>query len=98
MRRAAAGPAPSEQSWVIREQIETCGLDAVVTSAVPLTAEQAARMRRLLARALGREARVKTRVDEQLIGGMIVSVGATRIDTSIRGRLAGMRNATREGG
>jgi F-type H+-transporting ATPase subunit delta len=41
---------------------------------------------------------LKTTVDEGLIGGLVVKLGSTMIDTSIRAKLAALKNALKEVG
>lgn len=71
---------------------------AEVVSAAPLTPEQAARLSALLKARAGRDVKLKTAVDESLIGGMVVRLGSTMIDTSVRAKLAALRNAMKEVG
>ncbi|WP_295049122.1 F0F1 ATP synthase subunit delta, partial [uncultured Paracoccus sp.] len=61
---------------------------AEVTSAVALTDDQQARLRDTLAQKSGKIVKLNTRVDESLIGGMIVKLGSQMIDSSIRSKLA----------
>ena len=71
---------------------------AEVVSAAPLTPEQAARLSALLKARAGRDVKLKTAVDESLIGGMVVRLGSTMIDTSVRAKLAALKNAMKEVG
>ena len=71
---------------------------AEVTSAVALTDDQQARLRDTLARKSGKTVKLNTRVDEGLIGGMIVKLGSQMIDSSIRSKLASLQNAMKEVG
>ena len=68
-------------------------LKAEVTTAHPLTDEQ----HRLLADKLrereGREVRIEARVDPEILGGMVVTIGSRRIDSSIRTRLTSLAQA-----
>ncbi len=64
---------------------------AEVTSAVPLESEEQARIVRLLEELGGREVRISSTVDRQIIGGLIARVGDRVIDGSVRSRLAEMR-------
>lgn len=68
---------------------------AEVVSARPLTPEQQARLERTLSEAEGRRVRVSTRVDEGLIGGLVVRLGSRMIDTSLRTRLGRLQNTLR---
>ena len=69
---------------------------AEVASATELTDEQQERLKRTLSDKVGSEVKLKTTVDESLIGGMIVKVGSRMIDTSIASRLAAMQNTMKE--
>lgn len=71
---------------------------AEVTSAVALTDDQQARLRDTLAQKSGKKVKLNTRVDEGLIGGMIVKLGSQMIDSSIRSKLASLQNAMKEVG
>lgn len=63
-----------------------------VRSAAPLDADQGERLRQELRRAFRREPILETRVDPDLIGGLVVQVGDYLYDGSVRSRLAGIRN------
>ena len=69
---------------------------ADVTSAVALTDDQQARLRDTLAQKSGKIVKLNTRVDESLIGGMIVKLGSQMIDSSIRSKLASLQNVLKE--
>ena len=71
---------------------------AEVTSAVKLTAAQAKDLAATLKKSVGRDVKLKAAVDETLIGGLVVKVGSTMIDTSIRAKLASLQNAMKEVG
>lgn len=71
---------------------------AEVTSATPLTAEQAATLSDAIKARVGKTVKLKAAVDETLIGGLVVKVGSTMIDTSIRAKLASLQNAMKEVG
>ena len=73
-------------------------VEAQVTSAVALSDAQATKLADLLRVRFGRNVKLKTSVDEDLIGGMIVKVGSKMIDTSIRAKLANLQNAMKEVG
>ncbi len=60
---------------------------ADVVSARPLDAAEIEAVGRALAKAVGREVRVRAAVDETLIGGLVVRLGSRMIDASIRTRL-----------
>ena len=71
---------------------------AEVASAVALTAEQAQALAETLKASVGKTVKLKTTVDESLIGGLVVKVGSKMIDTSIRSKLASLQNAMKEVG
>ena len=60
---------------------------AEVASAHALTDEQIATLATKLRAREGRTVKLKTRVDPDLLGGLVVTVGSKRIDGSIRTRL-----------
>ena len=66
------------------------------SAAAPLTAEQARRLTETLAAKSGKTVKLDTRVDEGLIGGMIVKLGSQMIDSSIRSKLASLQNVLKE--
>jgi F-type H+-transporting ATPase subunit delta len=70
-------------------------VDAEVTAARPLSEAQTAELKHVLKAKLGREARITTRIDPSLLGGLIVKVGSRMIDSSLRTKLEGLRVAMR---
>lgn len=60
---------------------------AEVASAHPLTDDQLAQLEQKLRAREGRTVKIKTRVEPDLLGGLVVTVGSKRIDSSIRTRL-----------
>jgi F-type H+-transporting ATPase subunit delta len=68
-------------------------VEAEVTSARPLSHGEAEELKRVLKSTLGREPRLQTRVDNALLGGLVVKLGSRMIDTSIRTKLNGLRVA-----
>lgn len=71
---------------------------AEVTSAVALNQEQHERLKTTLAEKSGKTVKLNTRVDETLIGGMIVKLGSQMIDSSVRSKLASLQNVMKEVG
>ncbi|MCC6863755.1 MAG: F0F1 ATP synthase subunit delta [Rhodobacteraceae bacterium] len=69
-----------------------------VTSAAVLNADQAQKLAATLKARVGKEVKLKTAVDETLIGGLVVKLGSTMIDTSIRSKLAALQNVMKEVG
>jgi F-type H+-transporting ATPase subunit delta len=73
-------------------------ITAEVTSAAALTAEQARQLAETLKARVGKDVKLKAAVDESLIGGLVVKLGSTMIDTSVRAKLAALQNAMKEVG
>lgn len=71
---------------------------ADVVSAVALSDEQKQRLTATLAEKSGKTVKLNTRVDESLIGGMIVKLGSQMIDSSVKSKLASLQNAMKEVG
>ena len=71
---------------------------AEVTAARALTAAQAKKLAETLKARVGKTVKLKTAVDESLIGGLVVKLGSTMIDTSVKAKLAALQNAMKEVG
>jgi F-type H+-transporting ATPase subunit delta len=63
-----------------------------VRTAVPLTDEQSERLKQTIGEATGLDPVVNVKVDEDLLGGMIVQVGDHVFDSSVRHRIEAIRN------
>lgn len=81
-----------------RIAIEKGEVTAEVTAATALSPEQAAQLAATLKAKVGKDVKLNTTVDETLIGGLIVKLGSTMIDTSIKAKLASLQNAMKEVG
>ena len=66
---------------------------AEVASAHPLTDEQLTALEQKLRVRQGRTVKLKTRVEPELLGGLVVTIGSQRIDSSIRSRLNALAHA-----
>ncbi len=66
---------------------------AEVASAHPLNDSQLAELENKLRAREGRTIKLKSRVDPDLLGGLVVTIGSKRIDTSIRTRLNSLAQA-----
>lgn len=66
---------------------------AEVISASPLADAQLEQIRKSLSQAAGRDVVMHTKVDEALIGGLVVKLGSRMIDGSIRGKLKNLQLA-----
>ena len=71
---------------------------AEVTAARALTAAQSKKLAETLKATVGKTVKLKTTVDESLIGGLVVKLGSTMIDTSVKAKLAALQNAMKEVG
>ena len=66
-------------------------VSADVTSAHPLTAEQMQALADTLRTSIGKNVRIDTRVDPNLLGGLVVKVGSRMIDSSLRTKLNNLK-------
>lgn len=64
---------------------------AAVTTAVPLSGEELEVVKKKLAEIAGGEVVVKTDVDEEILGGVIVRIGGRLIDGSTKNRLLALK-------
>ncbi len=71
---------------------------ADVTSAVALSDAQAKALAASLKAKVGKDVKLNATVDESLIGGLIVKLGSSMIDTSVKARLSALQNAMKEVG
>jgi F-type H+-transporting ATPase subunit delta len=60
---------------------------ADVTSATPLSEQQVSAVAEALRQAMGRTVTVNTKVDQRLLGGLVVRVGSRMVDSSLRTKL-----------
>jgi len=66
---------------------------AEVASAHPLSEDQLGALEQKLRAREGRTVKLKTSVDPELLGGLVVTIGSQRIDNSIRTRLNSLAQA-----
>ena len=66
---------------------------AQVTTAVPIDERQKATIASRLGQRVGKTVTVETRVDPEILGGVIAQIGDNVIDGSVRGRLERLRRA-----
>ena len=85
-------PEIADQFEALKADVENT-VDAVITSAAPLSSGQQQEMAAALRKKLGRDVRVSTQIDENLIGGAVIRAGDVVIDGSLRARLSGLANA-----
>ena len=67
-------------------------VEATVTSALPLNPQLQEEIERVLQRQVGRQMRLSTHVDPEIIGGLVARVGDKVIDGSTRTRLKNLRD------
>jgi len=70
-------------------------MDVEATTAIPLTPQQEAALRERLETTTGYKLRLKTRVDEEVLGGLIIRFGDKLIDGSVATELRGVREHLR---
>jgi F-type H+-transporting ATPase subunit delta len=85
-------PEIADQFEALKADVENL-VDAVITSASPLDEAQQQEMAAALRQKLGRDVKVTTVIDENLIGGAVIRAGDVVIDGSLRARLDGLANA-----
>ena len=90
--RVVAMPEIAEQFEALKAKVEN-SVDAVITSAAPLSEAQQQQMADSLRERLGRDVNITTEIDENLIGGAVIRAGDVVIDGSLRARLEGLANA-----
>jgi F-type H+-transporting ATPase subunit delta len=71
---------------------------AEVTSAVALTPAQTEALAAALKAKIGKDVKLNAAVDDTLIGGLVVKLGSTMVDTSVKAKLAALQNAMKEVG
>ena len=69
---------------------------AEATSAAPLNDEQLRRLRGEIEGLVGKAVNLQTSVDPDLLGGLIVKVGSTMVDSSLRTKLNKLKLAMKE--
>ncbi|MES2906865.1 MAG: F0F1 ATP synthase subunit delta [Pseudomonadota bacterium] len=66
---------------------------AEVTSAEPLSENQLGAIKAALKESTGKDVEIETRVDQSLIGGLVVKLGSRMLDTSLKTKLSSMKTA-----
>jgi F-type H+-transporting ATPase subunit delta len=85
---AAGDMMKAFRALVARERGE---VSADVASAHPLTPEQMQLLSDTLRTSIGKNVRIDTRVDPNLLGGLVVKVGSRMIDSSLRTKLNNLK-------
>jgi F-type H+-transporting ATPase subunit b len=78
---------------IVLEGADLTGDSAEVTSALPLSNEEQAAVKKNVLTKMGAKANVEFRVDPQILGGLVVRVGDKVIDGSVSGQLEGLRKS-----
>ncbi len=91
-KRIAVLPEISAHFETFKAKVEN-SVDATVTSATKLSKKQVQEIAAALKKRLGRDVRIETQIDENLIGGAVIRAGDVVIDGSLRARLEGLANA-----
>ena|GEM_PF-13304 len=73
-------------------------IEAEVTSAVVLSADQLTELKSTLKSAMGQDVGLKTHVDPALLGGLVVKVGSRMIDSSLKTKLNNLETTMKEVG
>lgn len=71
-------------------------VSAEAISAAALNGDQAKRLRGEIERVVGKAVTLTVKVDPELLGGMIVKVGSTMIDSSLKTKLNRLRSVMKE--
>ena len=90
--RISVLPEIADQFDALKAETEN-KVDVVVTSATALSEKQLADISSALNARLGRDISIETKIDENLIGGAIITAGDVVIDGSTRARLEGLAHA-----
>ena len=90
--RLLLAPQIAELYGAMRAEAEG-SVDAEVTTATPMDADQQQRISEALSRRLGRRVNLSSRVDASLVGGAVIRAGDLVIDGSVRSQLERLSRA-----
>lgn len=71
-------------------------VSAEATAAAPLNDDQTRRLRGEIERVVGKAVNLSVKVDEDLLGGLVVKVGSKMIDSSLRTKLNRLKSVMKE--
>jgi F-type H+-transporting ATPase subunit delta len=71
-------------------------VSAEAVSAAPLNTDQTKRLRGEIERVVGKAVNLTVKVDPELLGGMVVKVGSTMIDSSLKTKLNRLKSVMKE--
>jgi len=80
---------------VVLEGEKISGASAEVTSALPLTGDEQATVKKDVLARMGTQATVSFRVNPTILGGLVIRVGDKVLDGSVSGKLEGLRQSLR---
>ncbi len=96
LERDRIGGVPEIARAYLRLADEAAGRQqAEITTATPLAPEAAIRIKSALEKATGKTIVITTKVDPEIIGGVVAKVGSYLIDGSVRANLQRMRASLR---
>ena len=78
---------------IVIEGEDLDGNSAVVTSALPLSADETKRIEKGLKDQLGNEAEIEFKVNPSILGGLVVRVGDKVVDGSVSGKLTSLEQS-----
>jgi F-type H+-transporting ATPase subunit delta len=62
-------------------------IDAKVVSAIPLSSAHIVDIEKQLSGALGKKVKVQSEIDEEILGGLVITIGSKMLDASVSGKL-----------
>lgn len=80
----------AEKFIILNEDLKGKGV-AVVTTAVPLTAELEKKILKQVTELTGNQVTIENKIDESIVGGFILRVGDLRYDASISNKLSNLK-------
>ncbi|MGE0479165.1 MAG: ATP synthase F1 subunit delta [Phycisphaerae bacterium] len=89
---------PLRRAFVLRQERAAGQVEAVATTAVPLDDAGREQVRAIAGKLSGQQPLVDFRVDEQILGGLILQIGDWRYDDSVRRQLRGAAQRLRTRG
>lgn len=78
---------------VVIEGQTLAGVMAVITSALPLTAEEQVSVKKDVLSKIGDTANISFKVDPSILGGLVVKIGDRIVDGSVAGQLANLQRS-----
>jgi F-type H+-transporting ATPase subunit b len=82
-----------EGKVTLLEDETLAGASAEITSALPLTKKEQETVRSEIVERMGSDAEISFQVDPKILGGLIIRVGDKVLDSSVSGKLQGLRQS-----